>query len=74
MIAGLSAYEIGNIAIADFAFMLQLLHFMIADLPMDRGDALRISSAMPWTSAMLALVVSHIHGHLFARMSVPHDD
>lgn len=74
MIAGLAAYEIGNAAIADCAFMLQLLHFMIAGLPMDRGNAVRLSSRMTWTSAMRALVVSRMHGHLFAWMSVPHED
>jgi len=74
MIAGLAAYEIGNIAIADCAFMLQLLHFMIAGLPMDRGNALHISSEMPWTSAIPALVGSRMQGHSFARMSVPNVD
>ena len=74
MIAGLAAYEIGNVAIADCAFMLQLLHLMIADLLMDRRKAVRISSAMPCISVVRALVVSRMRGRHFARMSVLHAD
>ena len=74
MIAGLAAYEMGKDAIAHCMFMLQLLHFLIANMPMDLRGATRLSSTMSWTSAIRALAVSRLHRHFSTQMSIPYDD